>query len=260
VQLVLSLFSGIGLLDKAFKEAGFCVVSAGDIIFGNHFDICNFVAPNNKFDGVIAGSPCQDFSKANRDRPVVENSYGFKMLNEFKRVVLESNPQWALLENVPNVPDVTISGYYHQRIDINQAWFDNVNRLRHIQFFNKDECFLQIERYQGESHSNLSCALASDDRPFKELVKLQGLDSDFDINSFTVKGKKKAVGNGVPLSIGRVLAKAVTDLDKIAVTSQRNKYCSCGCGRIVIHRGYYYDYSCRKRAQRKRVKTNNDTK
>jgi DNA (cytosine-5)-methyltransferase 1 len=33
-QLILSLFSGIGLLDKAFKERGFTVVSAGDIIYG----------------------------------------------------------------------------------------------------------------------------------------------------------------------------------------------------------------------------------
>ena len=38
MQLVLSLCSGIGLLDRAFKEAGFCVVSAGDIILGSHHD------------------------------------------------------------------------------------------------------------------------------------------------------------------------------------------------------------------------------
>ena len=29
--LVLSLFSGLGMLDEGFREEGFCVVSAGDI-------------------------------------------------------------------------------------------------------------------------------------------------------------------------------------------------------------------------------------
>ena len=40
MKLILSLFSGIGLLDKAFKDEGYCVVSAGDIILGAHHNIC----------------------------------------------------------------------------------------------------------------------------------------------------------------------------------------------------------------------------
>lgn len=251
MQLVLSLFSGIGLLDKAFKEAGFCVVSAGDIILGNHFDIRDFAAPKNKFDGIIAGSPCQDFSRANRDRPATNDFYGLQMLREFKRVVLEASPTWWLLENVPNVPNVKIDGYSYQRIDINQSWFDVVNRLRHIQFGHKENKYIQIPRavtVPGIKYK--SCALASDDRTFKELLELQGLDCDFDIPSFNVKGKKRAVGNGVPLSVGRVLAKSVTDLDTLSVTSQHIKYCKCDCKRIVTHRGQFFDFSCRKRYQR----------
>lgn len=230
MQLVLSLFSGIGLLDKAFKEEGFCVVSAGDIIFGDHFDICDFVAPINKFDGIIGGSPCQDFSNANRDRPVIEKSYGFKMLNEYKRIVLEAQPTWWLLENVPNVPNIFIDGYSHQRVDINQSWYEDINRLRHIQFGHKDNKYIQIERSVTDpGQKKISCALASDNRSFKDLVKLQGLNDDFDIPSFTVKGKKRAVGNGVPLSIGRVLAKSVTNLDA-NVTLQHAKYCKWNKG------------------------------
>ena len=38
-MLVLSLFTGAGLLDQAFREQGFCVVSAGDIIYGQ--DVCD---------------------------------------------------------------------------------------------------------------------------------------------------------------------------------------------------------------------------
>ncbi len=253
MQLVLSLCTGFGLLDMSFREAGFCVVSAGDLITGQ--DIRDFTGVKNKFDGIISGPPCQDFSSANRDRPVLKNSYGLEMLNECKRVILECDSTWALIENVRSVPNLLIDGYNHQRIDINQSWYDNVNRLRHIQFYHKQGKTLQINRNVTLQHDKLyNCALASDSRSFSELKRLQGLPDDFDLPSFNVAGKKRAVGNGFPLSVGRVLAKAVTALDKNSVTYQ-GKICLCGCGRNVTkQRAKYYDYSCRKRAERKRKK------
>lgn len=259
-NLVLSLFTGVGLMDRAFSHNGFVVVSSGDIITGQ--DIREFTGIKNRFDGIIAGSPCQDFSSANRDRPGVLNSYGFQMLNEFKRIVLECDPTWALLENVPGVPDILIEGYEHQRIDINQSWYEDVNRLRHIQFYRKEGFALppiQIDRGVTTPGKKIkSCALASDHRTFKELKKLQGLPDDYDLLGFTVAGKKRAVGNGLPYVMGCVLSRAVKDCvimqyDK-SVTMQHVKYCKCGCGRIVTGRFKYYDYSCRKRAQRKRNK------
>ena len=255
MQLVLSVCSGIGLLDRAFKEAGFCVVSAGDIILGNHYDIRDFAAPKGKFDGVIGGTPCPDFSSLKRDRPVLEESYGYEMILEFKRIVEECDPSWYLLENVSGVPNLKIDGYSHQRIDINQSWYENVTRLRHIQFGHKENKYLQIERGVTSPGQKQSCALANDSRSFRELCKLQGLEDDFDLPSFNVNGKKRAVGNGVPLCIGRVLASAVTHLYQNPVTDQDSKICACGCGRIVTHRGQFYDFSCRKRAQRNRNKS-----
>ncbi|AOO64558.1 DNA cytosine methyltransferase [Sulfurospirillum halorespirans] len=254
MQLVLSLCSGIGLLDRAFKEAGFCVVSAGDIILGKHYDIRDFTGIKGKIDGIIGGPPCPDFSPLKRDRPVLEESYGFEMLMEYKRIVLECDPSWFLLENVAGVPNVKIDGYSHQRLDINQSWYENVTRLRHIQFGHKENKYLQIERKNVTDRSQKleSCALANDSRSFRELCRLQGLEDDFDLKSFNVQGKKRAVGNGVPLCIGRALAKAVTDLEEISVTQQDNKICDCGCGRFVTGRASYYDFSCRKRAQRNR--------
>lgn len=194
MQLVLSTFTGLGLLDKAFREAGFCVVSVGDIIYGQ--DIREFKGIKGKFDAVIGGPPCQNFSDVNRDRPGNEiYHYGLQMLDEFKRVVLECDPTWFLFENVRNVPNVKIDGYSHQRIDINQGWYEDVTRLRHIQFGHKDGLSIHWER--GKISKNSShCALASDNRSFKELCKLQGLSSTFDLPDFTVKGKKKLVGNG----------------------------------------------------------------
>lgn len=224
MQLVLSMCSGIGLLDKAFKDVGFCVVSAGDIILGDWHDLRKFHTPKDKFDGYVCGPPCPDFSGLKR----VKGTYSFKMLEEFKRVVLEGQPYWALLENVKGVPDLEIEGYYHQRIDINQGWYSDVSRLRHIQFYCKDKIYLNIPR--GKMNKiNYSCALASDSRSFKDVCYCQGLPSDFDLPSFNMKGKKKAVGNGVPLAIGNVLAKEVlrvteqvslkvTDLNKNNVT------------------------------------------
>lgn len=279
--LILSLFSGIGLLDRAFREAGFVVVSAGDLVTGQ--DIRDFKGIKGRFDGIIGGSPCQAFSDANRDRPEDENHYGFQMIEEYKRIVRECDPTWYLFENVRNAPNVIVDGYDHQRIDINQGWFDDVYRLRHIQFGHKEG--KKIFWPRGVTRPGLkSAALASDDRSFRELCRLQGLEDYFDLPDFTVRGKKKVVGNGVPLSIGRVVANAVRDmagLENCDATSTEKRdlaarslcdssivdnrdfpgrnycdsaaqnYCACGCGRPVYGRKKTYDASCRKRKSRK---------
>jgi DNA (cytosine-5)-methyltransferase 1 len=285
MQLVLSLFSGVGLLDKAFKEAGFCVVSAGDIINGSHFDIRDFTGVKNKFNGIIGGSPCQDFSTLKRNR----GTYSLEMMYEFLRVVSECEPDWYLLENVKGVPNVTellknsltlqdkninvtqLQNYSHQRIDINQGWYEDTSRLRHIQFCSKNGLYLDIPRGVMQDIKS-GCALASDDRSFKELCRIQGLDNDFDLPDFNVKGKKKVVGNGVPLSIGSVLAREVFNvtirIQTFSKISQANcdpsilnncdtpvakkeLRCKCGCGRVVSGRKKTYDATCRKRLQRK---------
>jgi len=282
MQLVLSLFSGVGLLDKAFREAGFCVVSAGDLITGQ--DIRDFTGVKNKFDGIIGGSPCQDFSTLKR----VRGDYSLKMVYEFLRVVSECQPNWYLLENVKGVPNVTellnndvthldkidvtvLHNYSHQRIDINQGWYDDYSRLRHIQFGSKEDLYLDIPRgIMGDIKSG--CALASDDRSFKELCHIQGLEDNYDLPDFNVKGKKRAVGNGVPLSMGRVIAQAVKNVTLLginsvtnredksvtlqhehSVTVQDRKRCACGCGRVVTGRRKTYDATCRKRLSRKNI-------
>ncbi|MFZ2407129.1 MAG: DNA cytosine methyltransferase, partial [Methylobacter sp.] len=84
-MLVLSLFPGIGLLDRAFEDLGFCVVRGPDLIFGG--DIRRFSVPAGRFDGVIGGPPCQDFSKARRDDPTGQ---GMEMLYHYKRIVMEA--------------------------------------------------------------------------------------------------------------------------------------------------------------------------
>ena len=43
MELVLSLFPGIGLLDSAFEEEGFCVVRGPDLLWGG--DVGRFTRP-----------------------------------------------------------------------------------------------------------------------------------------------------------------------------------------------------------------------
>lgn len=44
---------------------------------------------------------------------------------------------------------------------------------------------------------------------FEEIRRLQGLPDGFELPNFTVAGAIEAVGNGVPLPLGRAIAKAV---------------------------------------------------
>lgn len=108
--LVLSLFPGIGLLDMAFEEAGFCVVRGPDLIWGG--DIHSFHPPVGRFDGVIGGPPCQAFSQL---RHIVEAN-GFQtapnLIPEFERIVSEGAPTWFLMENVPAAPLPVIPPYH----------------------------------------------------------------------------------------------------------------------------------------------------
>jgi len=264
-RLILSLFPGVDLFSKPFEQRGFCVVRGPDILLGQ--DIRDFHVPEGVFAGVIGGSPCQEFSALNRNEPT---GYGLEMLNEYKRIVLEASPKWWLLENVARVPDLKIKGYSWQRFPLNLAWYTDCSRLRHFQFGSKNGAKLTPPIYTTKETPN-SAATASDERSFAQLKQLQGLPDDFDLPSFTVEGKKRAVGNGVPLALGQVLADlvdrdyygvtepvrlSVTHRELKAVTDQVNLSvtCNCGCGAALVGRQLYASPTCRKRAERKRAR------
>lgn len=229
--MILSVFPGIDLLGRAFTEQGYNVVHGPDLLWG--MGIEDFNAEQGVFEGVICTPPCTEFSLLNRNPDRAE---GLRLLEEGKRIIEQAQPSWWLIENVATVPDVKIKGYSWQRIDINQGWYENVTRLRHIQFgYRLDLCesgiFLNIPRGKVLPGCD-GCAVANDDRTFKELVRLQGLPSDFDLPSFNVKGKKKAVGNGVPLVLGRILAKEVK-----SVTDQASHICDVAGVKVVTGPG-----------------------
>lgn len=251
MKLVLSLFTGAGLLDRGFEQAGFCVVSAGDILWGR--DVRDFTPEGHIFSGVIGGSPCQDFSKARRSAPTGE---GVELVNHFARCVTLAQPDWFLLENVPGVPDVTVPGFKVQRFNLNAREVGvPQNRLRCFQFGNRTGKPLVIHR--GEVTPAASpCCMATEGkrrnnrrRSFADFCELQGLPRDFALPGLSQAMRYKLVGNGVPVPMARVVATAI---NAWAVTPDFSRVCVCGCGRPVRPGQTQATPACRKRIQRER--------
>jgi DNA (cytosine-5)-methyltransferase 1 len=219
--LVLSLFPGIGMLDTAFEEEGFCVVRGPDVLWGG--DIRRFQPPPHKFDGVIGGPPCQAFSSSNRlvkARGGVPS--GGNLIPEFERCVSEALPQWFLMENVKGAPLPAVNGYWvHSFLLNNRQLGEAQNRLRRWSFgWRGVRRQLQVDTVVFENPERTPCASTSlwsngrqtgckDHKHLELFKKWQGLPEEFDLPGFTVAGKVKAVVNGVPMAMGRAMAKAV---------------------------------------------------
>jgi DNA (cytosine-5)-methyltransferase 1 len=229
--LVLSLFPGIGLLDMAFEEEGFCVVRGPDVLWGG--DIRNFHPPAGRFEGVIGGPPCQSFSPlANLNRHLGNTVRFGNLIPEFERVVREAFPQWFLMENVPAAPEPQVAGYCINPQYLDNRWLGEVQaRSRKFVFgahyrvaerFNAHAECVALEAFQrartvtsnngGMSRGRLD---GTDSRlpiclPMNEVARLQGLPEDFLVDApFTKEGKRRAIANGVPLPMGRAIARAV---------------------------------------------------
>lgn len=227
-QLVLSLFPGIGLLDQAFEEAGFCVVRGPDLLWGG--DIRRFHAPAGRFDGVIGGPPCQEFSRLMHVVRARGKTPAPNWIPEFERVVGEARPAWFLMENVEGAPVPTAEGYCVHAQLVRDVWVGGVtSRLRRFSFGSRDGRVLEIDvpllhatppegaavgsgvrrAVPGKKANRLSCYGYRTQAEFAAQCRKQGLPADFDLPFFTLAGKFKAVGNGMPLAMGRAVAEAV---------------------------------------------------
>lgn len=248
-ELVLSLFPGIDLFGRAFEEAGFCVVRGPDLLWGG--DVRDFHPVPGRFDGVIGGPPCVAFSSLRRDRSCDAMAEGEALIGEFLRIVRESGCTWFLMENVARVPCVALDGFTVQRIDLrgNEVGLRQ-RRLRHFQFGSVTGRLLAVDR--RVTHRDLErAAVASEGRrvgrrgwdEFCELMGLQPLS----LPGMTKEAKYRAVGNGVPLPMGRLLAVSLwTWLGE----TRSHSLCECGCGRIVTGRRKSAGAACRKRLER----------
>jgi DNA (cytosine-5)-methyltransferase 1 len=182
------------------------------------------------------------------------------MLREFERCVLAADPDWWLMENVKRVPDMVIPGYSWQRIDLYAAEFGlRQSRLRHIQFGHRDGKVLSIARGATVQGRLQPCAMATegtkgDRRNWADFCELQGLPRDFELPVFSVSGKYRAVGNGVPVPMARALAEGVANLLPVGTA-----VCACSCGRALEGKQEMALPACRKRMQRRRERAQPDT-
>lgn len=255
--LVLSLFPGIGLLDMAFEEQGFCVVRGPDVIWGG--DIRKFHPPAGVFDGVIGGPPCQMFSAL---APLVrhnghEPKFG-NLIPEYERCVAEAKPRWFVMENVRGAPLPDVEGYdrwaelvtdsdvggvqpRERRISLGlrepHEWDDLANPFALLEYDSRlatspiikcqpdNRMPWQAKSVLGDagavpvkiggSGKRKTSVLGADSGAPKPsdigaMCEAQGLPRDhLDNAPFTVSGKRKAIGNGVPLPMGRAIARLV---------------------------------------------------
>lgn len=247
MQLVLSLFPGIGLLDMAFEREGFTVVQSRDWIMGGDVRNCHF--PSGKFDGVIGGPPCQMFSvlanmvKHNGHEPKFGN-----LIPDFERAIDEAEPQWFLMEEVPRAPRPNVDGYFnHEFVLNNRQCFDasgepaKQNRIRAITFgYCGERRILNIETAAFENQE-WEFAVTGDARTrpvaiggsgkvkrghsrtsslnrgggavsVLDMARGQGLESEVCLRlPFKTQALRQMLGNGVPLPMGRAIARAVKE-------------------------------------------------
>lgn len=241
--LVLSLFPGIGLLDMAFEEAGFCVVRGPDLLWGG--DVRRFHPPTGRFDGVIGGPPCKRWSPlANVVRAVHgEGSVAPDLIPEFERVVAAARPAWFVMENVERAPRPAVSGYHVRDEVLNNRWCGGEqNRVRRFSFGTPaglrlpvaTEAFEPVDfkpavttnsggrrkviAFHDSGRVRGKQGLADDARlQWRRLADMaadQGVSAEFlaaleEHGAFTAKALRIGIGNGVPLAMGRAVAAAV---------------------------------------------------
>jgi DNA (cytosine-5)-methyltransferase 1 len=237
-QLVLSLFPGIGLLDMAFEEEGFCVVRGPDLLWGG--DVKRFHPPAGKFDGVIGGPPCQAFSRLRHIVRANGHRIAENLIPEFVRCVEEAQPSWFTMENVPDAPEPCISGYDERAVLLDDVSAGGeTSRLRRFTFGCSGWGSALYVGFHIETLAlwapDPARAVVCDARevpvkmlkggrpkgggrmphvgkamPWARRCELQGLPDDFLKDApFTAAGKNTVLGNGVPLPMGRAVARAV---------------------------------------------------
>jgi DNA (cytosine-5)-methyltransferase 1 len=239
-MLVLSLFPGIGLLDAAFEAEGFCVVRGPDVLWGG--DIRRFNPPAGRFDGVIGGPPCQIFSALRRLNPSAGQKHG-NLIPEFERVCREAAPTWFLMENVPSAPEPFVPGYVVKPLLFNNRWLgEDQDRTRLFSFGTAEGrpllpeiAVFQSRRYEqavtssaravpvklGGSGKVKRTYTADGKRHGPSMGERMGIQSMLAAQGFppdmlddcplTNQGKRKVIGNGVPMPMGRAIARAVKE-------------------------------------------------
>ncbi len=233
------------MLGRAFEELGCCVVRGPDVLWGG--DVRGFHPPAGRFDGLIGGPPCAPFSSLRHIVKATGHQLRFgNLIPEFERVVAEAAPDWWLMENVPGAPIPAVDGYAAYQTLLNnrqlgekqrrvRRWTFGVPGTRHKALMIETKLWEHPE-FEPAATGGHAGTLARVDRrrvgkpntvreyrsgtaclgmnyktgaAFAALKRSQGLPEEFDLPGMTVAAKCRAVGNGVPMVMGRAVASAV---------------------------------------------------
>jgi len=188
---------------------------------------------------VIGGPPCQTFSRlANLVRAQGRETTFGDLIPEFARVVNAAEPAWFLMENVPNAYAPKCSRYGISDIILDNAELGEVQRRKRRFWFGLNgleakDLLRRIPKIHREgAGSALSVTSHSRAVPVKlggsgkvkrtweggkpeqrtlcDMLELQGLPRDWmEHQPWKMVAKRKMVGNGVPVPMGRAIARAV---------------------------------------------------
>jgi len=243
-NLVLDVPPGIGLFGLAFEKEGYCLVMGPDLLWGR--DMRDWHPPKGTFEGIIGGPPCQEFSRMRHMLEATGKLPRFgNLIPEFERIIYEAQPDWFVMENVSDAPIPVVSGYTVHDYLLNNRFFGGVaHRVRRFSFGSPQGYELQFEvvafealewqyavtsdgrqipvKYLKGGKPKRVTVLAADTptpgqrrggtnyRTLEENCLLQGLPPDFTkYMPFLKSAKYEIIGNGVPLLMGRAVAKAV---------------------------------------------------
>jgi DNA (cytosine-5)-methyltransferase 1 len=210
--VVLSLFPGIDLLGEAFALEGFCVVRGPDPLLGQQ-SVETFHAPAGAFTGVIGGPPCTGESKLAH----LNGTPGYSLRHEFLRVRDEARPAWWVMEAVTPHADLAC-----HIVKLSPRWLgEEQSRVRYFHSNLDLAPFLDVALFEapvfkhavlaghGSGWHTGSVIKGIATYPWEEMCRLQGAPADLTLSGFTRQAARKAVGNAVPLPMGRAIAQAV---------------------------------------------------
>lgn len=228
-DLVLSLFPGGGLLDYAFEQEGYCIVRGPDVIWGG--DIRRFHPPAGVFDGIIGGPPCPAHSRLRHQIEASGNEAAADLVGELVRVIGAAAPTWWIMENAPKCYVPAVPGYeVHSQVFDNHSLGELQSRRRLICFGTRDgrrlhidtPALVPIEREQAVTRDARAVPVAiggsgkrkpGADKPprsIEDRLELQGMPRDWLVGQpWTKAAQAVIVGNGVPLPMGRAIARAI---------------------------------------------------
>jgi DNA (cytosine-5)-methyltransferase 1 len=216
-QLVLSLFPGADLFGMAFEQEGFVVVRGPDILLGG--DVRKFKSLPGKFDGIIGGPPCKVFSEAR-----MGGTPALNLIPEFTRIILESSPKWWVMENVVGAHIPEIPGCLEPCVVDAWTFGSNQHRVRAFWSNIKLELVKCVDRapnpwptimateYKCSPNSKNKCRAGRKvgrRLTIEEVNEAMGLPINFSTPALTLPMSYEVRGNGVPIHLGRAIAKAV---------------------------------------------------